>query len=84
MTPSNEFQSLCAYLNGLLPEDSLQVTPIGLPPRAIKLVRHDLKHDDVVPLGLAALLPQTLGRSARGCWATMVDADQSKRCRLAM
>jgi len=43
-----------------LPEGSLQVTPVPLPPRAIELVRHDPKHDDVVPLGPAALLPQAL------------------------
>src|SRR3954469_15324929 len=62
---SEKVQLLCAHHNRLLPEGSLQVTPVPLPPRAIKLIRHDLKHDDVVPLRLATLLPQALRGSAR-------------------
>src|SRR3954452_1759848 len=62
---SEKGQLLCAHHNRLLPEGSLQVTPVPLPPRAIKLIRHDLKHDDVVPLRLATLLPQALRGSAR-------------------
>ena len=53
---SEKVQLLCAHHNRLLLEGSLQVTPVPLPPRAIKLIRHDLKYDDVVPLGPAALL----------------------------
>src|SRR3954471_17534880 len=62
---SEKVQLLCAHHNRLLLEGSLQVTPVPLPPRAIKLIRHDLKYDDVVPLGPAALLPQAFSRSAR-------------------
>ena len=53
MEPSEEVHLLCAHHNGLLPEGSFKIAPVRAPPFAIELVRHDLKHDNVVPLGPA-------------------------------
>jgi hypothetical protein len=64
MEPSEEVQLLCAHHNGLLPERSFKIAPVRAPPFAIELVRHDLKHDNVVPLGPAALLRSREGWAA--------------------
>ena len=64
MEPSEEVHPLCAHHNGLLPERSFKIAPVRAPPFAIELVRHDLQHDNVVPLGPAALLRSREGWAA--------------------